>query len=322
MLDFKQSVLAVLAFSCSPVIAGTVGSTCGALNATIPCEDTAWDIGVRALYLKPSYSDGHLSYAAVNQEINQYQVYNQNWGWGFFLEGSYHVSTGSDVNLNWYNLSQSKSRVFSGDFNSSGVSDTEINTLYTYPKWDAVNLEFGQQVDFGENRSIRFHGGIQYARIMNKLKLSGTNTSNVHDTLNFTYQSKPTYNGFGARVGADMGYGLGYGLGVYVNGAAALLAGSGKRSNLYTYNDKAPFFTSASKATLVPELEAKLGVKYDYTTALGDLSFDFSWMCVNYFNATQTLPSNFVTATTPHVVTGDFGLQGLDFGLHWLGNGL
>ena len=57
--------------------------------------------------------------------------------------------------------------------------------------------------------------------------------------------------------------------------------------------------------------------------ALGDLTLDVAWMWVNYFNATQVIQSKVAGATAPpQVVVGDFGLQGLYFGLHWLGNGL
>jgi len=319
MLNLKKTAVAVLALSSSAVFAGTMGPVCSAVNVTVPCESTAWDFGARALYLQPAYSGGDYSYAAVNNATGQYQDFNQSWAWGFFIEGSYHFNTGNDANLNWYHISKSASRNFTGDFNFFGAPDAETGTSYIDPKWDAVNLEFGQHVDFGENKNIRFHGGFQYARIANTVKLTGTNSSGVHDGLNFNYQSKPTYNGFGARVGADMGYDWGNGLGVYANGAAALLAGSTKISNSYTDNAGTAFPTSASKTTIVPELEAKLGLKYGYAMAQGDLTLDVGWMWVNYFNATQAIQSN-LGGATPQVTGGDFGLQGLYFGLNWLGN--
>lgn len=317
MLNLKKTAVAVLALSSTGVFAGTMGPVCSAVNVTVPCESTAWDFGARALYLEPAYSDGNFSYAAVNNTTGQYQDFNQSWNWGFFIEGSYHFNTGNDANLNWYHINKSSTRNFSGDFDSLLLSVPEVETgsAYLSPKWDAVNLEFGQHVDFGENKNIRFHGGVQYARIANTVKLTG---SNVNGTG--VHQAKPTYNGFGARIGADMGYDWGNGLGVYANSAAALLAGTSKVSNSYVLSTGTSAMNSASKTTVVPELEAKLGLKYGYAMAQGDLTLDVGWMWVNYFNVNQSINSTAVPGVSTQVVSGDFGLQGLYFGLNWLGN--
>ena len=320
MLNLKKTAVAVLALSSSAVFAGTMGPVCSAVNVTVPCESTAWDFGARALYLQPAYSGGDYSYVAVNDTTGQYQDYNQSWMWGFFLEASYHYNTGNDANLNWYHIGKATARNFSNDATFLGGVDTESGRSSINPKWDAVNLEFGQHVDFGENKNIRFHGGFQYARIANTVKVTGINSSSVNNGVNFTAQSKPTYNGFGARAGADLGYGWENGLGVYANGAAALLAGTAKISNSFTSNTGVAATPNASKTTLVPELEAKLGLKYGYAMAQGDLTLDVGWMWINYFNATQAIQSSVVTGLTPQVVGGDFGLQGLYFGLNWLGN--
>jgi len=318
MLNLKKTVIALLALSSSAVFAGTMGPVCSAVNATVPCESTtAWDFGARALYLQPAFSGGDYSYSAVDDITRQYLDYNQSWMWGFFLEASYHYNTGSDAHLNWYHINQSANRNHSGDFNFIGAPEVEEGTSHIDPKWDAVNLEFGQQADFDVNKNIRFHGGFQYARIANNVMLTGGNPAT---SLSTTAQSKQSYNGFGARAGADLDYGWENGFGVYANGAAALLAGSSKISNANTVNGGVVVAPNASKAALVPELEAKLGVKYGYAMTQGELTLDAGWMWINYFNATQAIQSSVTTGLTPQVVGGDFGLQGLYFGLNWLGN--
>ena len=317
MLNLKKTAVAVLALSSSAVFAGSMGPVCSAVNVTVPCESTAWDFGAKALYLQPAFSGGDYSYSAVNNTTGAYQDFNQTWAWGFFIEGSYHFNTGNDANLNWYHIDKSTTRNLSADYTFIVDEDIDENKRTSInPKWDAVNLEFGQHVDFGENKNIRFHGGFQYARIANTLNISGTESSDNNAVDNFS--SKPTYNGFGARVGADMSYDWGNGLGVYANGAAALLAGTSKISFAYEHNTTV-FPLSASKATIVPELEAKLGIKYGYAMAQGDLTLDVGWMFVNYFNATQAINGDPVSSAS-QVVSGDFGLQGLYFGLNWLGN--
>ena len=55
--------------------------------------------------------------------------------------------------------------------------------------------------------------------------------------------------------------------------------------------------------------------------AQGDLTLDVGWMWVNYWNVVQSAPK---VAGTFHsgnnTQEGDFGVQGLFFGLTWLGN--
>ena len=312
MLNLKKTAVAVLALGSSAVFAGTMGPVCSSVNVTVPCESTAWDFGAEALYLQPVLTGGDYNYVATNT-AGRFIDYNTKWGWGFKLEGSYHFNTGNDTNLNWYHLGKSATRNFATDYTLFDVA-TVVGTgsASTDPKWDAVNLEFGQHVDFGENKHIRFHGGAEYARIANSTTIASTGTLNAVP-YSFTFTRKPTYNGFGPRLGADMGYDWGNGLGVYANGAAAVLVGSSKLSSSFV--DTTTTSYSVSKTTLVPELEAKLGIKYDYAMAQGDLTLDLGWMWVNYFNAHQG-----ISATDLRVSEGDFGVQGLYFGLKWLGN--
>lgn len=332
MLNLKKTAAAVLALSSSAVFAGTMGPVCSAVNVTVPCESTAWNVGGKALYLQPAYSGGGYSYAGLN-DSNTYRDFNKDWGWGFMIEGSYHFETGSDANLNWYHFGKSGS----GSFTSPGLTvsegvfgstTTSGNTSFsTDPKWDAVNLEFGQHVDFGEKKDIRFHGGVQYARIANTTSITATEVKSVTEagvtttgSVTETDQRKPTYNGFGPRVGADMDYAWGNGLGVYAKGAMALLAGSSKVSNSHVDNIGNSLSTSGSKSTIAPELEGKLGLTYDYAMAQGDLTLDVGWMWVNYWNVVQSTPKVAGSHRDSHSQEGDFGVQGLFFGLTWLGN--
>lgn len=318
MLNFKKAAGAVLALSCSTVFAGSMGPVCHAVNVTVPCDKSAWDFGAKALYLEPAYSGGDYSYSTVDNATGKYLDYNQAWAWGFFVEASYYYKTGSDAHVNWYHLDTSANQALSGEFATLGQSTNGEGRVSITPKWDAVNLEFGQYVDFGEHQNIRFHGGVQYARIASVIEEVGTGTLNA-EAVTALLQSKPTYQGVGARLGAEISYDCSRGFGVYAHGATALLAGTSKVSNALVVNGANLGAPNASKTTLVPEVEAKLGLKYGYTMAQGDLTLDVGWMFVNYFNATQAI-ENTPTNTAPQVVSGDFGLQGLYFGLNWLGN--
>ncbi|OGV28725.1 MAG: hypothetical protein A3E88_05135 [Legionellales bacterium RIFCSPHIGHO2_12_FULL_35_11] len=334
MLNLKKTAVAVLALSSGAVFAGTMGPVCSAVNVTVPCESTAWDLGARALYFQPNVGGTSAGISktistGAGQSVDLGR--NPKWGWGWMIEGSYHFNTGNDLNLNWWHVGTNRSGGFNGSATVAvdlldppvSAATTTVNraTAKVSPKWDAVNLEFGQHVDFGENKSIRFHGGFEFARLTadTTFRMSGSSTTAAGATPSFSIVStnSPSYNGFGPRLGADAGYDWGNGLGIYAKGAMALLAGTSKFSttstNVLTTHSVT---TNSSTNTVVPELEGKLGANYTYAMAQGDITLDVGWMWINYFNTIRSQSHQLLDA--PDV--GDFGLQGVYFGLKWLGN--
>ena len=313
MLTFNKTAVVILAFASGAVFAGTMGPVCTPGSVTIPCPRTAWDIAGRALYLQPSLAnDSYLGHSMLNS-IDRYDRINYNWGWGFELEGSYHFSTGNDLNLNWYHWNSSSSRTLPGSVIGPDAPAGSTDIFSVQPKWDAVNLEFGQHVELGEFEKVRFHGGVAYARIVATSILSGPLIRNVIES----YNTNRTYNGFGPRVGADLFYNFANGLNLYAKGASAILVGTASFNEVRSL---LPFFvgntlTSIGRATeVVPELEGKLGATYTYTMPQGDLSLDAGWMWINYFNVL-----NNAIASSP-VRSTDFALQGPFVGLKWVGN--
>jgi len=326
-----KAALAVLALSSSAVFAGTMGPVCTPGNVTVPCERTAWDFGVQALYLQPtlSASNGYDFYSTDFDGVRRYHDFDPDWGWGFKLEGSYHFHTGNDLNVNWYHMNK-KTENHYGDFFLSGFSPLVGNILSTRfePKWDAVNVELGQHVDFSEWKVIRFHGGVQYARIEHDYSANLTTPFALTNLVGVVpgspfriFSAETKFNGFGPRVGADMSYNLGNGFAVYANGATALLIGQGKfRSNFGLVPILTPFGIPGhgSKTTMVPEMEAKLGAKYTYAMAQGDLSLDAGYMWVNYWNANHILVGHSDGTFTAR--ESNFALSGPYVGLKWVGN--
>lgn len=359
MLNLKKTAVAVLALGSSAVFAGTMGPVCAPGSVTVPCASTAWEFGVQALYLKPSVS-GHafrsvtLSDPLASPTVGggtvtpftaqNYNTGPDNWAWGFKLEGAYHFSTGNDLNLNWYHLNNTVSDT--GSFITAATLPTGLATSVSYaaatvttdtkPNWDAVNLEFGQHAHFGEWKNIRFHGGLQYAYINNKYALTRSMAAGVDsvtgaatEAFNTSSEASLKYSGVGPRVGADYWYNWGNGFAMYANAASALLVGRQSFDNQFQYllpavaAGASPVFTSnGSATTIVPELEAKLGLTYGYAMAQGDLSLDVGWMWVNYFNALNRPNYTGSVTSAPSTVTteSDFGVQGPFIGLKWVGN--
>lgn len=306
MLNLKKTAVAVLALGSSAAFAGTMGPVCTPGNVTVPCEMTAWDFGVSALYLKPVYTGFYGYVNSFNDGIGN-EVFDDfdDWDWGFKLEASYHFSTGNDLNVNWYHFDTDESGRFANDFDAFG-NFVRVN-LDT--EWDAVNVEFGQHVDFGMFKDIRFHGGIQYARI-------DTTLSAREDTLLFpvaTARVRSEFEGVGPRVGVDMTYNWGNGFGIFANGATAILIGDSDFRINFTDGFDSTFVGRGSRTAIVPEVEAKLGAKYTYAMAQGNLTLDAGYMVVNYFDALHV-------GAFGDVQDGNFAVHGPFVGLKWVGS--
>ena len=332
MFNFRCLVIILLAFICKLSLAGEMSShkakTCNNDTISLPCAHNSWGFGAKLLYLQPAFSEvtGERSYSLSNgakASVGQGSV----WDWGGMFEGSYHFNSGNDMNINWNHIgsSNTSSRSSDGTFLATqlGLSNTTGNVLISStslsvsPTWDAFNIEFGQLIDYGKNRTIRVHAGIDYSRIdlNTTLNINALNipTGGGNDiSLDRVYSSRISYNGLGPRVGADMSYAWGDGLGIYATGATSLLMGSGK----YSSYDNVSFVTvSGANTIVVPTLEAKLGITYSFNL-VGAMTLDTGWMWVNYFNPLSVVNPGITNAPG----SNNFGLAGPYLGFKWLGD--
>jgi len=341
MSNLKKTAVAVIALTSSAAFAGTMGPVCVPGNVTVPCESTAWDFGAQALWLNPTIAgdltylgDAFSSTAGVNNGTTTYQDRGNKFKWGFQIEGSYHYGTGNDIDVAWYHLNGAWSKTVSTT--PFSTIDTAVfsatNNLVTHPTWDQVNVEFGQHMDFSETSKARFHEGVEFARV----KANGADNLTSTNSTRYVYQEtwKSSFNGFGPRGGLDLSYLFGNGVSIYGKAAASLLIGHvnwrgahiERRDSVLTTN----FFDgcwTGSATRMVPELEGKLGATYTWAMSYGDVTFDIGYLWLNYFNALDGRAEAFTDATGVTTAThadkrgiNDFALDGLYFGLKWLGN--
>lgn len=336
----KKTVLSILALTNSIAFAGSMGAVC------IPgtsCNQPRWSFGVEALYLQPSFGGNGLGYTSfsnygndipgtlinVNGATNYMNNINPKWGWGFQLEGSYYIDSKNDVDINWYHFNESNNEHLpNGTLFAGSAGGLYAGLVKVAPSWDAVNLEAGHRFDFDDIKTLRLHVGVAFASINNKV----TNYPQLYATSSplFITTDKISYNGFGPRLGGDFGYAVGHGFGLYAKAAGSLLVGTAKQS-VAGYNDFVfltttyPYstgnYSQSHNGVVVPEVEAKLGVKYDYPLAQGSIGFDLGYLWINYLNAIVSqvgadVYSSAISAST----TTNFSLNGLYFGVKWTGN--
>jgi hypothetical protein len=310
-MNLKKIMAAILALGSSAVFSGAMGPVCTPGNVTVPCQTSAWNIGGQALYLQTTTNNSFSYYPSLSNS----SIYNDvsgHWDWGFQIEGSYHFNTGNDVTISWYRL-------------DSGVHTIAVNPLFLNAdsifvrekiRWDAVNGELGQFVDFSENKKMRFHGGFQFAHIRSTPNVVLFTTIPTVLPLSLTIEEhfplRSQYNGFGPRTGLDMNYVFGNGFGIYAKAAASVLVGTSK-FNDGRLNTLGGFAYHGSRTAIVPELEAKLGANYLYPFAHGDVTVDVGYMWFNYFNPLNML-------LIGQIATGDFGASGPYVGLKYVGN--
>lgn len=296
----------------------------------ISSEHNQWIVGGRGLYLQPSNGSG-ASLTLGKSDVEQTTVLGAepNWSWGFNVELGYQNSIGNDVYLNWSHFRESVNSYPSnfsvnniyilqsyftdaGVYQNFSVSNSSFNVN---PAWDQVNLEFAKQLHLGAIDKMRVHAGVNYSRVANtggyQFLYAYTDTSNRSETNQFNDSFSASYNGFGPRLGTDLAHLLSNGYIVYGELAGSVLAGMTKATR--TYNNminmsgtSIPYngLAAISRPRVVPELDARLGVKFEYFRPSGHLVADIGWLWVNYFGALTCNEQN-------------FGIQGLVVGLKW-----
>lgn len=348
MVNLKKAALAVLVLGVSGAASAAMYAPppapgCPEGNVTVPCEKRGWSFGVDALYVQvgsagqvATTTTGTVASAGVQsveipQYSNNYTSLTPDWNWGFRVDAAYLFGTGNDLNLNWTHF------VKTTDQTNTAAAGETLNGLYIADvldsgedidnidssvdnKFDAVNLEFGQTVNFGEKVASRFHAGLQYADIRQTISQSGWNGSNVAIYDYSSTESK--FAGVGPRAGLDSSYDFGNGVSIFGNFAGGLLVGDVKYNSSQSFTDAegtgtivASGTTSATSDTsFVPEAEAKLGVAYTKPMAQGDLRVQAGYQVANYWNALSTTSQGTDGDKT------DFNYQGVFLGLKWLGN--
>lgn len=289
---FKKTAIAalILGFSgaaSAAMYAPAPAPACSAGNVTVPCEGSAWDLGIDYLHLT-----NHENVASNILDVNN-NGYEAESGSGFRLEGSYHWGTGNDFNINWTHFSKSDDQDMDG-------ADGDTERLES--KLTVVNLEVGQHIDVGENWNIRVHGGVQYARVTNHFDQDIATANDAEDWK---------VKGWGPRAGIDSHYDFGNGFGLFANAAVSIL-----HAELESDFDNPATATFTQQATITAT-DMRVGAMYTHAMAQGDLSVRGGYQVNNFINAGANGNNAAFLALAGQ---RDLSFDGWFVGLKWVGN--
>jgi len=257
----------------------------------VPASNDHFFVGVEALWLQASDTNGDLDYANLNvppvstgATNNSIQNIDPTYQWAWRIFAGWEYGAAMDVSLSYFNLRNS-------DSDSVGVSPT--GTAGVFPQndptafgsytdgsanvdthIDQVDLTFGQKIR--PIRCVTLHpfGGLRYARITRDLDASFTDgtlgTTTVFD-LDTSDDSK--FSGVGPIAGLDAMIDLGSGFKVVGHVDAGVMVGDmdDDFSSVRTATTTGGVVTTAetnvdadSNTRVVPFIDTRLGVSYTY----------------------------------------------------------
>lgn len=313
----------------------------------LPCERSAWDLGIEAIYVRQA--SGTNWYVADRVAITGTSFddavvrgdaiqHDPRWAWGFRLEGSYHWGTGSDLTVNWTHFQKKTNNDYIGGnlFSNAiiGIVPWDAINDWADSRFDQVNVEFGQDVEYGKRVRVRSHAGVSFVRLDHERQLSGYLDAEIADVeleLEAAFWQKSRYNGVGPRFGQDISYDIGSGFSVYGRYAVSVTAGTSKNESAFGlranieedgWQKIAPdLLRTQSKRTIVAGLETRLGVKYTYPMAQGDLIIDAAYQVNSYQGILQQATPDLVSVPGyPSISDNNWGYHGASIGLKWIGN--
>lgn len=312
----------------SSVFAGAMGEVCEGQDVRLACVMTSWGLEVHALYLQPGENGIESTQVIQTNSGRLTEGVKAKWQWGFQVGGTLEWGTSTDLVWNWYNyrnannLSSLNSPAYLGTIiqalnkDMQTVHQLQIDSLQSNKsvQWDQVNLEMGQNIDLSSSIHFRPHADFQIARIANFTTRTIVGSTLERGSFVYGQNWSSSYTGVGARLGSELAFIDESGFGFYAQAASGLLAGPSK-SHFYHQdpNLQAANILNTSDLPVVAHFDAQLGTRLQFEIAQGLCSFELAWL----WNAYTQAITIYETYDMPRRT--DFSIQGLYFGLKWLG---
>lgn len=265
---------------------------------------TGWFIGVDGLWLKPQ--NGDLDYVTLFPSVTNgsfsTQSISPDYQWSWRLYAGLKFTDNDDLTLSWLRMRADDSEsvgIPTGNSSASRWLSGTSSSIYGKVDFDLDNVYFvlGHTVNFNNPWSVRFAGGVEYAKLNSDMTVTSTNSS--FEGVGFTADSH--LRGFGPRVEMNMTYHLPYNFALFGDANAALLVSTRKiqqygdfgtaTTNNFTLNSS--YFST--RHVVVPHFGSRLGVSYTWIfgqsggegASLSSLMIDAGWQVDSYIHAIE-----------------------------------
>jgi hypothetical protein len=270
------------------------------VDVNIPLYNGGFTFGLAGLYLRPNTES--LDYGIVFPPSNPIALRNgsiksvdPDYGWGYRANIGYiFPCTGNDVMFSYSRYDREdfdhttvrNDGIFFSTITSSVAgfiaSDDAVlrSDAKTKFRFETMDLDAGQHVNFGCNAHLRFLAGIRYAELKNTFEANylfpvEVNSEAQLETITVNTIQTSKFKGAGPRVGLDADYKLGCGFSLVGETTGSILVGKFKtnfdeRDLITAGNGAVTLLDTVSSVhqdgltRMVPNLNAKLGLAYSY----------------------------------------------------------
>lgn len=281
-----------LFFIASTLAAETFFTDCtqSAVFLATPC--LSWDLELNLLYLRPNCSTFPYAIEIDHSHWKAHSVH-PHYSLGYeFGASAFLQDRSGELNVNYTHFNSDKTS------RSKGLL-IDCDLLFTHAKghlshhFDAGNITYGILINGGSCLKANFFAGVGLVRLDQKAKTAFSSTSSsrkVHTCSNFF--------GAGPQLGFDFSYGLTKGFQILGRARSTLYVGRIKNHTHAVHEHYCQL--------VVPGIEGKAAIAYTFW--LGDCicSFIGGYQVLYYWNAVQTLESNFRKSYTHFALSGPY----------------
>ena len=294
---------------------------CPNRDVFLSCPECSFDFEFKALYLQPTTSNLHYGAEAdpLPAPTPNWKIHDIDPDYHFGFEvGASTVIPGRNAKakVNWthfYSKDSATTVLPSSDMigpffeigpDASPYSKAKGHNVFRY---DAVDVDYGLCINFGDYLHTNFFAGVEVSRIHQDRT---SFYSNPDKTIFRTIKAPSQFLGAGPQLGMDFAYGICNGLQLTGGGAASLLVGDMK--NHTNYESVSPALIPLGinppnsqgthgkhRTQLVPAFEVKLGVAYSFALCDFTVNLEAGYQALVYINALQSVDIGSEVVTPP-----------------------